>query len=261
MTNDDDVSKVQIIEHPDVMRCFMDTEFYEDGTTIDLISIGAVRSDGEELYYVNRDAKLHLVSPWVREHVLPLLPVYGSPEWQPRSVIADRFSRFLAGTHRGHGPDQREPVKEVWSYYADYDWVAVAQMYGTMMGLPNHFPKFCLDLKQFSEMVGSPRHPKQTGVEHHSLLDARYHHELYAFLRRIRKTSADFWLHLDEGERQALLLALGHLAADRPGWDDLLNRIAVRIDNVTAGRAVMFDQFRTSATLSGDNLIIGGAPK
>jgi hypothetical protein len=41
-----------------------------------------------------------------------------------------------------------------------------------------------------------------------------------------------------------LLMALAHLAVERPGWDDALNRIAVRIDNVKDGRAVMYDEFR-----------------
>jgi hypothetical protein len=52
-------------------------------------------------------------------------------------------------------------------------------------------------------------------------------------------------LNLSEGERQALLLALGHLAVERPGWDDMLARIAVRIDNHTeAGRPDLYDKFR-----------------
>jgi len=51
-------------------------------------------------------------------------------------------------------------------------------------------------------------------------------------------------LELDEGERQAVLLALAHLSVERPGWDDMLNRIAVRIDNAKDGRAVMYDEFR-----------------
>jgi hypothetical protein len=51
-------------------------------------------------------------------------------------------------------------------------------------------------------------------------------------------------LQLEEGERQMLLMALAHLAVERPGWDDALNRIAVRIDNVKDGRAVMYDEFR-----------------
>jgi hypothetical protein len=54
-------------------------------------------------------------------------------------------------------------------------------------------------------------------------------------------------LLLDEGERQMVLLALAHLSNERPGWDDLLTRIALRIDNVR-GRAVMYDQFKTLVT-------------
>ena len=32
------------------MKIFFDTEFIEDGKTIDLLSIGAVRDDGETYY-------------------------------------------------------------------------------------------------------------------------------------------------------------------------------------------------------------------
>jgi hypothetical protein len=59
-------------------------------------------------------------------------------------------------------------------------------------------------------------------------------------------------LELEEGERQALLMALAHLAVERPGWDDMLNRIAVRIDNVKDGRAAMYDEFRALRTLGDD---------
>ena len=58
-------------------------------------------------------------------------------------------------------------------------------------------------------------------------------------------------LKLDEGERQVVLLALAHLANERPGWDDMLNRVALRIDNEDPkhpGRAVMYDAFKTVHT-------------
>jgi len=51
-------------------------------------------------------------------------------------------------------------------------------------------------------------------------------------------------LELEEGERQALLLALAHLSVERPGWDHMLNEIARRIDNVAGDRAKLYDQFR-----------------
>jgi hypothetical protein len=54
-------------------------------------------------------------------------------------------------------------------------------------------------------------------------------------------------LPLDEGERQMMLMALAHLAIERPGWDDALNRLACRIDSVVAGRGVLYDKFRALA--------------
>jgi hypothetical protein len=242
----------QIIQHPDVVRCFVDTEFYEDGTTIDMISLGAVRSDGSEFYAVNRDAKLDRVSDWVRQFVLPKLPLYGDQAWKTRDQIAKDFSAFMKGS--GAEPS----VSEVWGYYSDYDWVVICQMYGSMIALPNHFPKFCFDLKQFSKMLGSPTHPPDPEGEHNSLVDARWNHALYAFLRRYAQANLGHLFQIDEGERQALLLSLAHLANERPGWDDMLNRMALRIDNEVSGRAQMYDEFKKLNT--GRDLSIGLFP-
>lgn len=174
----------QVIQYrDDLVRCFVDTEFYEDGTTIDLISLGAVRSDGAEFYAVSAEAKLDRVSEWVREHVLPQLPALGDPAWQTRAQIADGFARFMAGA--GIGPERLPPVGETWGYYSDYDHVAISQLYGTMMGLPEHFPKYTMDLKQLSRMVGSPKHPEQETGVHHALHDARWNRDLFAFLRTV----------------------------------------------------------------------------
>ena len=174
------------------MRYFIDTEFYEYGRTIDLISIGVVAEDGREFYAVSQDAELHRVSPWVRENVLPHLPKYGDNAWLPRKEIAERLRvftgedvpcmvgdgmglRMCAASIRGDKP-------EFWAYYADYDWVVLCQLFGTMMGLPKHFPKFCCDLNQLSVDVGSPEHPKQEIGEHNALADARWNRDLYGFL-------------------------------------------------------------------------------
>jgi hypothetical protein len=52
-------------------------------------------------------------------------------------------------------------------------------------------------------------------------------------------------LELDEGDRQLVLMALAHLSVERPGWDDALQRIAIRIDNTNPdGRPRMYDEFR-----------------
>jgi hypothetical protein len=156
------------------MRYFLDTEFYEDGKTIDLISIGLVCEDGREFYAVSQDAELHRVSDWVRSNVLPSLPKYGDPAWMPRTMIADNIVAFC------------DPRPEVWAYYADYDWVVLCQLFGTIMNLPKEWPKFCRDLKQLSCDVGSPKHPKDPDGEHNALVDARWNRDLYTHLMAIK---------------------------------------------------------------------------
>lgn len=47
----------------------------------------------------------------------------------------------------------------------------------------------------------------------------------------------------EEGERQMTILALAHLALERPGWDDALSRVAGKM-----GGKTMFDEFKTLAT-------------
>src|SRR4051794_9731980 len=63
-------------------RYFYDTEFIEDGSTIDLISIGLVADDGREYYAAQQQTRkqwkrLHK-HDWLRENVLIGLPrLYG----------------------------------------------------------------------------------------------------------------------------------------------------------------------------------------
>ena len=49
---------------------------------------------------------------------------------------------------------------------------------------------------------------------------------------------------IQEEERQLILMALAMLSMTRPGFDDALNRIALKIDNRRGGRGEMFDLFR-----------------
>ena len=44
----------------------------------------------------------------------------------------------------------------------------------------------------------------------------------------------------DESERQAMLLALAALAVERPGWDYMLNLIALKMDRNIGGQAYMY---------------------
>lgn len=159
---------------PGKQHYVFDTEFIEDGRTIDLISIAVVAEDGREFYRCSLDADLSLASPWVRQNVMPHLPRYGDKAWAPRDNIRLDLDSFIMDG--GHSPC-------FWAYYADYDWVALCQLYGRMIDLPAHFPKYCMDLKQYSVMLGSPPHPPQPVNAHDARADARWGWEL---LRKLR---------------------------------------------------------------------------
>lgn len=159
----------------DTKRYFLDTEFYEDGKTIDLISIGVCCSDGTRYYAENRGARHDLVSPWVRDNVLPHLKGPDTIYWLDRARIADDLEDYIQ-------PTDGKKRAEVWGYYADYDWVVLCQLFGTMMDLPRHFPMFCLDLKQLSLDKGDPKHPEQKSAEHNALNDAEWNRDLYDYL-------------------------------------------------------------------------------
>ena len=61
------------------MRFFYDCEFIEDGTTIDLVSIGVVGEDGREFYAVSTEFDGGRAGAWVRANVLPKLPSPADP--------------------------------------------------------------------------------------------------------------------------------------------------------------------------------------
>lgn len=160
-------------------RIWLDTEFIEDGRTIELLSIGMVREeDGAELYLENADADLSHASDWVRENVFPHLQMAQTATLNqvcfPKADIARKVAEFV-----GEKP-------EIWGYYCDYDWVAFCQLYGTMMDLPKWFPMYCLDIKQLCVSLGDPRLPEQGKGEHNALADARWARDAYYFLKQFQ---------------------------------------------------------------------------
>ena len=149
------------------MRFFIDTEFMEDGRTIDLLSIGVVAEDGRELY-IEVLADESKANDWVRANVLPYL---GKIPVSTRELAAQQIREFVGA---------EKP--EFWGYYADYDWVALCQLFGRMIDLPKGWPMYCRDLKQLCDSLGNPRLPEQASGEHHALADARWNRDVYTFL-------------------------------------------------------------------------------
>jgi hypothetical protein len=155
------------------MKYWLDTEFIEDGRTIDLISVGIVSEDGREFYGQNMDCDLSRATRWVRENVLPHLTE------DDRNL----FGRAdLAVAVREFCDPARYGKPEFWGYYADYDWVAICQLFGRMVDLPEGWPMYCRDIKQWVDDLGNPRLPLQGKDEHHALADARWNRRAWFFL-------------------------------------------------------------------------------
>ncbi|GAB2643956.1 polyadenylate-specific 3'-exoribonuclease AS [Gordonia jinhuaensis] len=147
------------------MRYFYDTEFIEDGLTIDLVSIGVVAEDGREYYAVSTGFDPDRAGAWVRANVLPKLPSPSSRTWRSRETIRDDLLNFFT--------EPGEDI-ELWAWIAAYDHVALCQLWGSMTALPRPIPRFTHELKQAWEAAGSPELPRQSGDNHDALADARH---------------------------------------------------------------------------------------
>lgn len=171
------------------MKYFYDTEFIEDGKTIELISIGIVCEDGRKLYYEVSDADHSKADSWVKKnvlkqlwHVQPNKAEYN--KWEKHELhtgglatkqeIANRIIRFCKPEDYGK--------PEFWAYYADYDHVVLCQLFGRMIDLPIGWPMYTKDIKQLCDSLGNPGLPEQTKSVHNALADAEWCKEAYDFL-------------------------------------------------------------------------------
>lgn len=174
------------------MKYWYDTEFIEDGKTIDLISIGIVAEDSREYYAISTEFKPKKANNWVKENVLIHLPprnpnpAYESPRichearaWKKRAQIKSDLLEFCDVKKYG--------AAEFWGYYSAYDHVALCQIFGTMMDLPPGWPYYTRDLRQWADSLGILQPLDQlvpTKAEHHALADARWNREVYEYLCR-----------------------------------------------------------------------------
>jgi len=95
------------------LRFWFDTEFYENGRTIELISIGVVSEDGKTFYAETPEARrLAATTQWLANNVGPHLTQDDRHKYE-RWQIGNALITFM-----GEKP-------EIWAYYADYDWVAL----------------------------------------------------------------------------------------------------------------------------------------
>jgi hypothetical protein len=178
-------------------RYFIDTDFIEDGSTIDLISIGIVAEDGREFYAVNLNCDFDKASDWVKENVIPQLPHRSDPAWATKTAIASNVIRFVI----------EEP--EIWADYGAFDWVAFCWLFGMLIDLPESLPMYYNDLRTEWNRLGRPQLPKQDEGIHNALVDARHNRVIYDFLRNyavpqklntnMPSSYGEYWFQLIDG--------------------------------------------------------------
>lgn len=179
--------------------------------TIELISIGMVKEDGEEYYAISDEFSVRNCNDWVKKNVLTLLPEKFTAidrlfEELPTSsplIIKNPIYRSLKEIKR----DvvwfcEENPI--FYAYFADYDWVVVcSNLFGRMIDLPGSWPFYCKDLKQILDEKAAifcekeiksnsfkaaldrlknwTEYPKQAD-EHNALSDAKFNRDLHKFI-------------------------------------------------------------------------------
>lgn len=145
-------------------RIWFDTEFIDDGTRITLVSIGLVREGDVSTpspftYYAEllpREALYQLgASDWVMLNVGSHLQ--GGASLKTRDRVANDIVRFA-----GDRP-------EFWAYVADYDWVALSQLYGSLIQRPKGWPWTAFDAYQLPDFK---RYAVRPTNAHNALADA-----------------------------------------------------------------------------------------
>jgi hypothetical protein len=191
-----------------LMRYWYDTEFLEDGRTIELISIGIVAEDGREYYAVNQEItrgrlnKRIRCHDWLMANVVPSLPKpygdwnnhmpkswlfdYNSPLVKPKHVIANEVREFLCSPREKKSP-------ELWANYAAYDHVVLCQLWGRMIDLPKGMPMYTNDIQQEARRLLGAKLPKQTDGEHNALADARHCRDCWEVLDRTNEARSWPW--------------------------------------------------------------------
>ncbi len=163
------------------MRIWFDTEFIDDGKTIEMISIGMVRDDGATLYMENSSCDLSRCDDWLRKNVVAKLDIAKGNHtyaWHPTHI--GESIRAFAG-----------PKPDFWAYYADYDWVVLCQLYGRMIDLPTGWPMYCRDLKQELVRLGNPEIYKLSEARaHNALSDAEWLRDTHLKLERGEMSAA-----------------------------------------------------------------------
>lgn len=159
------------------MKIWYDTEFLEEGDQSPLmfISIGMVREDGAELYLINDECDWDKVRAheWLNANVVPHLD-NEQALWVDKKQAQIEIYNFLMGARKN-----RNDWPELFAWYASYDHVILAQIFGRMIDFPRGIPMYTHDVRSMCDWFGVKSWPKQVGGNHDALEDARHLRKIY----------------------------------------------------------------------------------
>lgn len=95
------------------------------------------------------------------------------PDVRSPGQIRRMVSDFILNSHPPRKDMDRDHV-QLWAWYGAYDHVAMAQLFGPMIDLPNHIPMHTNDLKTEHMRLGGVEVPRQGRGAHNALDDARH---------------------------------------------------------------------------------------
>ena len=120
-----------------LVRYFYDCEFIEDGTTIELVSIGVVAEDGREFYAVSTEFDPGKAGPWVRANVLDTakggyrpevhVKAIGSADKDFRGGDTDLRGLFIADGLRGKATVIAREGESRYAFFRGDTWLGTPE--------------------------------------------------------------------------------------------------------------------------------------
>jgi hypothetical protein len=153
---------------------FLDCEFVDLGSRVELISIGiAPETVGDPEFYrefLGIGYVLAQKDPWLKENVVPHL---GTVDKINNKKLEEDLLNYIG-----------EEEIQFWAYNASYDWVCFCGIFGNLMNLPDNINSCCFDLKQYQHFLRGPVFNQEQKIKHHALGDAKWDRDFYLFLKR-----------------------------------------------------------------------------
>lgn len=196
------------------MKHFFDTEFIEHAGGIQIVSLGIYSPNFGEiethksLYLESSSFDHRLADNWVKENVLKKLEWVnengfykdiGNPGGVCEFASLDDEEKYAGSIPENMFAQEileylkNDPSPEFYAYFASYDWVVFARLFGRLIDKPANFPMWVIDLKQMMWERGLTKEWKHAHCpdpegEHNALVDARWNYKLYQEIIKTRNT-------------------------------------------------------------------------